>query len=144
MTDTNTAPEGTVTDWTASLGPATEGLLYPSETDAPVVPFVWEAPGGQTQLSTVAVARLSGHPVDSQVEEIRFSQFFDRVTRVRDWDNEVGRERVRRFTELEGILEHNLRGIRVFRIGTIAIDVYVVGVDTQDRLAGVSTKVVET
>lgn len=132
------------TDWTSLIGTAVQGLLYPSETDAPVVPFVWTADGGQKELTAAAVARLSGHPPEAAVEEISAELFFGKVTKKQSWHTEVGRERARRFAELEALLREHLRGIRVFRIGTIAIDVYVVGVDTQDRLAGVSTKVVET
>lgn len=131
-------------DWTSLISPATKGLLYPSETDAPVVPFVWPAEGGQKELTAAAVAQLAGLPPEAVVEEIPAELFFGKVTKKQSWHTEVGRERARRFTELETLLKKHLRGIRVFRIGSIAIDVYVVGVDTQDRLAGVSTKVVET
>lgn len=123
---------------------ATNGLLYPSETDAPVVPFVWTADGGQKELSAAAVVQLAGHPREAVVEEIPAERFFGKVTKKQSWHTEVGRERARRFTELEALLKEHLRGLRVFRIGSIAIDVYVVGVDTLDRLAGVCTKVVET
>ena len=42
MTDTQDAN----VDWIEQLKPATAGLLFLSETDAPVVPFVWETPEG--------------------------------------------------------------------------------------------------
>ncbi|MEO7507840.1 MAG: nuclease A inhibitor family protein [Pyrinomonadaceae bacterium] len=136
--------ENTAADWTNLIGPATKDLLYPSETDARVVPFVWTADGGQKEITAAAVARLAGHPSEAAVEEIPAELFFGKVTKKQSWHTEVGRERARRFTELEALLKEHLHGLRVFRIGSTAIDVYVVGVDTQDRLAGVSTKVVET
>lgn len=142
MTNSGTGEAGQ--DWTEQLKSATVGLLFPSETDAPVVPFVWETPEGHLELTADAVVRLSGHSADSAVEEIGFDDLFGKVTQPRDWHNETGKERTRRFTALRELLSENLRGIRVFRIGTISIDVVVVGVDTKDRLAGVSTKVVET
>jgi hypothetical protein len=131
-------------DWTEQLAPATAGLLFPSETDAPVIPFVWETPEGHLELTAGAVVGLSGHPADTAVEEIAFDDLFGKVTQPRDWHNEVGRKRAEGFTALRDLLRENLRGIRVFRLGTISIDVIVVGVDPKDRLAGVSTKVVET
>jgi hypothetical protein len=134
-----TKPES---DWTEQLPPATEGLLYPSETDAPVVPVIW--PAEQTELTAAAVARLAGHTADLVIEESTLQWFFGRVTPVREWYDEYGRERSRRFAALESLLRENLRGIRVIRFGTIAIEVYVVGVDASDRIAGISTQVVET
>lgn len=141
---TNSGTGELAQDWTERLKPATDGLLFPSETDAPVVPFVWETPEGHLELTADAVQRLSGHHADATVEEIPFDDLFGKVTQPRDWHNAAGKERTRRFTALRDLLSENLRGIRVFRIGSIAIDVVVVGVDPKDRLAGVSTKVVET
>lgn len=140
MTEDHNATE----DWTERLKPATTGLLFPSETDAPVVPFVWETPEGHLELTADAVVKLSGHPEGTPIEEIGFDHLFGKVTQPREWHKEAGKVRTRRFIELRDLLRENLRGIRVFRIGTIAIDVYVVGVDPKDRLAGISTKVVET
>jgi hypothetical protein len=131
-------------DWTEQLKPTTAGLLFPSETDAPVVPFVWETPEGHLEFTAESVVKLSGHPADTPVEEIGFDDLFAKVTQPRDWHNEVGRKRTEGFTALRDLLRENLRGIRVFRLGTISIDVIVVGVDPKDRLAGVTTKVVET
>ncbi len=40
--------------------------------------------------------------------------------------------------------EKNLRDLKVFKIGKIQIDVYVVGLDAEDNLLGIETKAVET
>jgi hypothetical protein len=42
------------------------------------------------------------------------------------------------------LLEENLADLTVFRIGSIRIDIYVVGLDADGNLAGIKTKAVET
>jgi hypothetical protein len=41
-----------------TLTQATEGLLYPSEYDEPLEPFIWEP----AENTLIEVRRLSGHP----------------------------------------------------------------------------------
>ena len=50
----------------------------------------------------------------------------------------------KRFLELQKLLEENLRELKVFRIGRIQLDIFVVGIDKSGSLIGVSTKAVET
>jgi Nuclease A inhibitor-like protein len=50
-----------------TLTQATAGLLYPSEYDAPLEPFVWE-PANNTLTE---VRRLSGHPPKSAARPSR-------------------------------------------------------------------------
>jgi hypothetical protein len=45
---------------------------------------------------------------------------------------------------LRQFLEQNLTDLKVFRIGRIRLDVYVVGLDSEGNLAGVKTVAVET
>ncbi len=44
----------------------------------------------------------------------------------------------------KNLLEANLRDLRVFKIGEIQIDIYVVGLDVENNLTGIQTKAVET
>jgi hypothetical protein len=41
-------------------------------------------------------------------------------------------------------LKENLRDLKVYRIGRIEIDIYVIGIDSQNNLMGIKTKAVET
>ncbi len=40
--------------------------------------------------------------------------------------------------------EKNLRNLKVFKVGKIQLDIYVVGLDAENRLLGIKTKAVET
>ncbi len=44
----------------------------------------------------------------------------------------------------EELLENNLKGLKVFKIGKIQLDVYVVGIDAEGKLTGIKTNAVET
>ena len=48
-----------------------------------------------------------------------------------------------KFKHLVKVLNHNLTDIRVYRVGAVQIDVYIVGKSGKD-LVGLSTIVVET
>jgi hypothetical protein len=78
------------------------------------------------------------------VEEIELRTFFEKLTRDRDWHNGAQQRLTKRFAELEKLLTENLDDCKVFRFGTIRIDIFVVGRDGEGNLAGVRTVAVET
>jgi hypothetical protein len=51
---------------------------------------------------------------------------------------------VKKFKTLVESLKDNLKSIKVYRIGTRNIDVYIIGETLDEDLAGISTKVIET
>jgi len=69
--------------------------------------------------------------------------FFAIATQEEDWHEEE-QETVQRFQNLVSVLKQNLSQLQVFRVGSIEIDVYIVGVTGGGGLAGLSTKLVET
>jgi hypothetical protein len=124
-----------------ALDAACEGLIYVSETDSPVVPFVGDVAG---EVTAEIVLQQTGKPPDTPVEELDVTTFFERLTRDRDWYGDAERLRAKKFLELQSLLEEYLNDARVFRLGRIRIDIYVVGLDATGRLAGVTTFAVET
>ena len=70
--------------------------------------------------------------------------FFAIATQEEDWHEEEKRETVKRFQNLVSVLKQNLSQLQVYRVGSIEIDVYIVGVTSRAGLAGLSTKLVET
>jgi hypothetical protein len=110
------------------LRQATEGLLYPSEYDAPLEPFVWE-PADNT-LSDVR--RLSGHPPEERCQTLAADAFFGELAEVEG------------FPALYETLKETLTDLKVYRCGAANRTLYVVGRDAQGRLAGFKTRAVET
>lgn len=118
-----------------------EGLYYISETDAPVSPFV----GGKTEaVSKEEILRLTESKPDAPVEERNFAEIFARLTRIQDWFGDEEKEIAAKFTRLKDFLEQNLKDLKVFKIGSIQIKVYFVGLDAEGRLMGIQTEAVET
>jgi hypothetical protein len=110
------------------LQQATAGLLYPSEYDEPLEPFVWE-PADNTLAE---VRRLSGHPPQERCQILSADAFFGDLAEVEG------------FPALYQTLQEILTDLMVYRCGAANLTVYVVGRDAQGRLAGFKTRAVET
>jgi hypothetical protein len=128
-------------DLVARLREATDGLMWMSETDAPVDVFVWDGP---TPFSPEALRAHAGIASGVPVEEMELERFFRNATTPQDWHEAAEQEQVRRFTALRDLLHSELRDVRVWRFGDTAKDVYVVGRAPDGTYLGISTKVVET
>lgn len=125
----------------ARLSEASEGLIYISETDAEITPFEGGPAGEVTAGSLLAQI---GAPADSGVEERGFEEIFGRLTRVYEGAGEEQAATAGRFGALKQVMEQNLRDLKVFKVGRIQVDVYMVGIDADGNLSGVKTKAVET
>jgi hypothetical protein len=117
------------------------GLIYISETDAPVVPFLG---GKAARVSNDAILQYADPKPRGEMSEVAFGPFFERLTTVREWYGTAEITMTQRFLELQRLLEENLTDLKVFMIGTIQLDIFAVGLDREGRLVGVRTKAVET
>jgi hypothetical protein len=127
----------------AQLKQLTAGLLFQSESDYPVVPFTLPDNGKQT-LSVNDLTSLLKTRSGGPVREMDFEQFFSNATQVQEWQGPEELETVKRFQALVKTLKENLSEIKVYKVGEIEADVYVIGRTTSGDWAGVSTRVVET
>jgi len=118
-----------------------EGLIYISETDAPVVPYLGKV---CNEVNAKEVIEQTGSDKNAPVEECTFQEFFERLTADRDWYGETDRARAKKFLELQKLLEECLSQRKVFRIGRVRLNIYAVGLDSEGLLCGVSTLAVET
>ena len=113
-----------------ALKDATQGLVFPSETDAPVEAFAW--PAGPVTAAGVLAA--TGAASKTSVEELSLAEFFRAVpTNLRG-----------NFFDLPVAVADHLSGVRVFKVGETRMTVYVVGTTVGGYRAGVKTVVVET
>ncbi len=88
--------------------------------------------------------QLTNHPPDAPVELRTVDEFFAIATAEEDWHDQDERETAKRFQNLVSIVKQNLSQLQVYRVGSIDIDAYIVGVTDGGEWAGLSTKVVET
>lgn len=117
------------------------GLIYMSEVDAKIIPFS----GRQTDSVTAeSLLQQIGRTSDIRIEEKDFNEFFAPLVKIQKWYGEDERKMTENFIRLKELLKENLINKKVFRLGKIEIDIYVVGLDGENFLRGIQTKAVET
>lgn len=126
---------------TKTIDKLTKDLIYISESDAPIIPFTLDKADAVTVAEVLA---QTGHSDGEPVETIDAEAFFARLTTFREWFGPREKETAERFKALKTELEKEMDGLKVFKVGKIRIDIFVVGLDKKGRLAGVKTKAIET
>jgi hypothetical protein len=124
---------------TETLTQASQGLLMPSESEYPFEIVVWE----DVELTAEKILELTNYPPATSIEQVELDYFFRNVATEKDWHDKIQKENVAKFQNLVQVIKDNLAELRVYRIGTIEISIYIVG-KTNDGLAGLATKVIET
>jgi hypothetical protein len=123
------------------LGEATQGLTFMSESDYPIEVVRWE---GVEELSPEYLRSAAGQGATVTVEERTVADFFRVAAGEQKWKGEAELALARRYQTLARLLEENLKGVKVYRVGEINIGVYVVGRSDEGNWLGLSTRVVET
>jgi hypothetical protein len=114
-------------------------LYYISETDSEIFPFV-----GRKAASVSADELLRQLGRTDSVEERDFEDFYKRLTKMQEWFGDEETATANKFSELKKLLLKNLKDVKVFKVGKIEVDIYIVGLNSESVLAGVWTKAVET
>ena len=122
------------------LKQATTDLLWTSESDYPFEVNTWNQ---GTEITPAALFK-DLTPTDKPIESITLDDFFAPALRTEDWYDEKELANVDRYQQLVSTIETNLSEVRVFRIGEIEIEVYIVGKAADGDLVGLKTQVVET
>lgn len=127
----------------ATLRQASDGLLFISETDAPLVPFFWPDENNGAEMTPERLRELANVPEDAPIKSSSIATFFKPATKAEDWHNDDEKAEVARFQALVETLKSTLKKPMAWRVGETEIAVYVVGA-VSDGWAGVQTRVVET
>lgn len=120
---------------------ASEGLYFISETDAEILPFFGKQAENVTKEEILSQTESAANTL---VEERNFTEFFARLTEIQDWFGDEEKVTAQRFADLEDLLKKNLRDLKVFKVGKVELEVFVVGLDAENNLLGIKTKAVET
>ncbi|MFM7602886.1 MAG: nuclease A inhibitor family protein [Pseudanabaena sp.] len=123
---------------TDRLSTLSKDLLFPSESEYPLEPFTW----GSATLTPETILTRSQKPADTPIESITLEDFFAPVVTDEDWFEDEDREIAQRFRDLQAAIA-TLENVQVFRVGTVEIDVYILGKIGPD-LVGLKTTVIET
>jgi hypothetical protein len=124
-----------------TLSTTCRGLFFPSETDAPFEAFVWEGEEGKPEKARVL--QLAGASPDAPIKTKNLDSFFRDVTQDKPWHNAEEKAEVARFQTLLQTLKKTLADAKVFQVGKVVSDVYIVG-RTKSGWAGLKTNLVET
>ena len=128
-------------DLIEELRKATDGLLYMSETDEPFKVVHWKSEQGP--IDDQRVADLLGHP-GGPIELLSLDDFFSNLIKEQDWHGEEEKEDVLRYRRLLSTVKQHLSEAKVLRIGTMAVDILIIGRTPSGEWAGVRTRAVET
>jgi hypothetical protein len=114
------------------LKKASDGLLYPSDSDEPFDAFEWNL--SVPAITPQQVATQAGK-TGANVEEVSLDQFFGELSDSSD---------AKRFSDLKSTIQSRLSNVKVFRIGETEIDIFIVGKAKSGSWIGLHTKSVET
>ena len=128
----------TAKELTDRLSTLSKDLLFPSESEYPLEPFTWES----ATLSHETILERSLKPSDTPIESTTLEDFFAQVTADQDWYDDEDRAIAQRFRDLQAAIA-TLENVQVFKVGTVEIEVYIVGAIGPD-LVGLKTTVIET
>ena len=125
-----------------TLTAATNDLLYTSETDSPFGVVHWT--NRTTIRSSSDLLSLIGNSSGLRVEDVGLEEFFHDLTQDQEWHDADGKKTVEKFRSLLTVLKEYLTDLKVFKVGEVEIDIYIVGRTADGDWAGVMTTAVET
>ena len=117
------------------------GLLFISESDAPLEAVAYDAPGHST--ANAILLKVLGEPAGAKVETVELTQFLRNHTAD---DGVLGDVNLaNRYKALQMYLKQELEGTQVYRVGTgPQINAYTLGRTADGTLAGFKTVLTET
>ena len=122
------------------LNQASQGLLWLSESDYPFKTLCWE----NVDEINAKLLQVTDSTPETKIAVRELDSFFKRVIEKKDWYKDEKLAECRRYQALVNLLKTHLIDIKVYRVGEIEIDVYIIGKTKSGNLVGLSTKVVET
>jgi hypothetical protein len=117
---------------------AANGLLMMSESDYPFAYFVTDAKAIDEKLAL----HLADKPEGTTIEEITLDHLLRNMT-----DASIGsvtEEEAVKFRGLADALKAELAGLKVYRVGDVQVDVFIIGTTADGAIAGMRTKLIET
>jgi hypothetical protein len=125
----------------AAIKVATKDLLFPSESDEPIDVVEWKAEG---KLTTSRLIELGEEDPRVHIKEISVDAFFKNLIESSPDDSPDEQRGSARFRNLLDVLKAHLSDIRVFRVGQIQINYYVVGLTSTGTWTGLVAPSTET
>ncbi len=122
------------------LSKATEGLLWLSESDYPFESVCIE----NVDNIKSKLLELTNCNSKTNIEVQELDEFFSRVTEEKDWYNSEEMAECKRYQALVNLLKTYLSDLKVYRVGSCEVKVYILGKTESGKIVGLSTISVET
>jgi hypothetical protein len=129
-------------DLHSKISEAADGLLFPSESDYPVVAHLIPGAGAERLRKGAFPPGLCPDGARCSTDDV--TRFFRPALEIKDWFGPEETERAERFKALVALLRKNLTSLRVYKVGETTVEAFVLGRTADGDLAGVRTTVVET
>lgn len=119
-----------------------DGLLFPSESDRPMHIVTWPR---NLLLTPENLLRERGYAPDTPIETRDLVRLFRPAITLYPGDEASPKaESAPRFEALLRFLQANLHELRVLAVGTISIDVYMLGTTGDGEITGLVTTLIDT
>ena len=125
----------------AELSQACDGLMWLSESDYPWQVIDWQ---NENEIDRQTLLQHYEYHPQTRVLTKTLNSFFQNATTEQEWHDEIERAEVKRYQSLYSWLKNNLKDIQVFLVGEVEVDVYVLGRLSNNRIIGLSTKMIQT
>lgn len=124
----------------AEISKICRGLFYISETDAPVYLFDPEELTKQEHTDL----QKAFQSIDGSARQVTIDDFFQRLSAEKEWHTTAQKNSAKKYKKLWKIFSDELSDPKVYRVGEIRIDIYVVGKAEDGAMIGIKTRAVET
>ena len=129
-----------------NLNELTDGLLYTSESDYPFDTFLLDA----TKPIEEQLLEKAKKPKRTHIETRAWKGFFDNYTVAKDWWSDAEKNTAERYRNIVTTVEANAittdgaKDIKVYRIGTTQVSVYIVVHLPENQYVVLATTAIET
>jgi hypothetical protein len=123
------------------IAKAADGLLFSSEADYPLEPFVWTDPA---PFSPDLLYKLTTLPPSTSVRKEDIDHFFAPMLNPASGNTPQARKRRTRFGQLVRLLRQSFSDLAVYKLGSIEMPTFIVGRLADGTIGGFRTTVVKT
>jgi len=132
--------EKNIEKFLSALSEAAQPLVYRSETDAPVTVFTVDSTSDEETTDTIGTLAGGAVPLSSQDA----AQLIERLTSKMDYFVERQIKMAEQYAKLFDLLRTNLSDLKLYRAGSVNVQIFVVGRFDERTVAGIRTNAVET
>jgi len=137
----NPPASSTAPELATQLASLTAGLLFFSESDAPLEVVSYARPAGG--LLNSALLPLLGEPAEAPLQVVTLAYFLRNHTTASQ--DPTRQATVARYQALQAFMEQHLRAVQVYRVGAEPrIQAYALGEAADGQLVGFKTLLIET